>query len=268
MMEDGSRILLKVCQVSVRHAVCSVEKENPMNLPDQIMKNPKTLKAAFTLMEMLVVIVIIAVLATLLFSLATSMRNKASSSTSVSNLRQIGAAILTYASDNNSTLPGPVLTDHFPLYQNNAKSGQLGWLLKEYLTPEPQPDNPQQRMFYSSVLDYPAAKAKAKGATGNSKPTYVVFSKQTDTVTGATFWPMGNYNPNSAGNTTPAMTTAQLSAKDTRGKLWITEIDQIIRPSTSKYGSPDKPPHGKYRNTLLFDYSVKPVYLGEFVASE
>lgn len=245
-----------------------MENENPTNFPAQIMKNPKTSKAGFTMIEMLVVIAIIAVLATLLFSLASSMRNKASSSTSVSNLRQIGAAILNYASDNNATLPGPVLTDHFPLYQNNAKSGQLGWLLKDYLTPEPQPGNPQPRMFYSSVLDYPAAKAKAKTAAGNSKPTYVVFSKQTDTVTGATFWPMGNYNPNSAGNTTPAMTTAQLSAKDTRGKLWITEIDQIIRPSTAKYGAGETPPHGKYRNTLMFDFSVKPVSLGEFEAND
>jgi prepilin-type N-terminal cleavage/methylation domain-containing protein len=227
-------------------------------------KSINPFKAAFTLMELLVVITIVAVLATLVFSIAGTIRKKASSATSVSNLRQIGTGILTSASDNNGTLPGPVLSDHFPRYQNNAISGQLGWLLKEYLSSVPQPDNSQPRMFYSPELDYPAAKADAKNPKSRQKPTYVVFAKQTDAITGTTFWPLGNYNPNSSGNRTPPMTTSQLAARETRGKPWITEIDQIIRPSTSSYGAEKEPPHGKFRNTLMFDYSVKAIPLGEF----
>jgi prepilin-type N-terminal cleavage/methylation domain-containing protein len=221
-------------------------------------------KAGFTLVELLVVIAIIAVLASLLFALTTSMRRKASSATSVSNLRQVGTAILTHASDHNSTLPGPVLSDHFPRYQNNALSGQLGWLLKEYLTSVPQGENPQPRMFYTPELDYPAAKTNAKNQKSRQKPTYVVFAKQTDAITGATFWPLGNYNPNSSGDRTPPMNTAQLAGKETRGKPWITEIDQVIRPSTSAYGAEKTPPHGSYRNTLMFDYSVKAMPISEF----
>jgi prepilin-type N-terminal cleavage/methylation domain-containing protein len=223
----------------------------------------RNFKAAFTMVELLVVIAIIAVLATLLFSLASSMRKKASSATSVANLHQIGTAIASYASDNNSTLPGPVLSDHFPRYQNNAISGQLGWLLKDHLSSVPQPDNPQPRMFYSAVLDYPAAKTAAKNPSSSPKPAYVVFAKQTDAITNATFYPLGNYNPNSTGNKTEPMTTIQLAARETRGKPWITEIDQIIRPSTSSYGAEKEPPHGKFRNTLMFDYSVKPIPLGD-----
>lgn len=220
--------------------------------------------AAFTLMETLIVIVIIVIVAALLFPLVSGMRARASSAISASNLRQIGTAIQSYAADNNSTLPGPVLSDHFPRYQNNALSGQLGWLLKDYLSSEPQPDNPQPRMFYSSALDYPAAKADAKNPNSRNKPTYVVFAKQTDAVTGATFWPLGNYNPNSAGNRTPPMTLAQMTARETRGNPWITEIDQVIRPSTAQYGAEKTPPHGKFRNTLMFDYSVKAIPLGDF----
>ena len=92
----------------------------------------------------------------------------------------------------------------------------------------------------------------------------MVFARQTDAVTGRTFYPLGNYNANSAGNKTPPMTTAQLTARETRGKPWITEIDQIIRPSTASYGAEKNPPHGKFRNTLMFDYSVKAIPLGEF----
>lgn len=231
------------------------------------MKKQKTVlnfRAAFTMVELLVVIVIIAVLASLLFSLTSRMKNKASSAISTSNLRQIGTAIMTSASDENGTLPGPVLTDHFPRYQNNATSGQLAWLLKEYLVSVLQKDNPLPRMYFSSTLDYPAARTDAQNPNSSQKPTYVVFSKQTDAITGVTFWPMGNYNKNSSGNTTPPMTLVQVAARETRGKPWITEIDQIIRPSTASYGASRTPPHGNFRNTLMFDFSVKSIPLGEF----
>ena len=85
-------------------------------------------KPAFTLVELLVVITIVAVLAAVLFSVATNVRKKASSAISVANLRQVGAAIASYAGDNSTTLPGPILTDQYPRYQNNAASGQLGWV--------------------------------------------------------------------------------------------------------------------------------------------
>jgi len=222
------------------------------------------IKAAFTLVEILVVIAIVAILAAISFPLATNMQKKASSSVSVSNLRQIGASIASYASDNNTTLPGPILTDNHTKYQNNAVSGQLGYYLKEYLAPVPQPENPQPRIFYVPAFDYPAAKTDAKNPKTKPQPTYVVFAKQTDAITGATFWPMGNHNPNSSGERTPPMTTLQLSARDIRGKPWITETDQIIRPSSAAAGAPEKPPHGDFRNSLMFDYSVKTISLGEF----
>ncbi|MEY3897375.1 MAG: hypothetical protein RLZZ214_2896 [Verrucomicrobiota bacterium] len=234
--------------------------ERVMTKPEK----PHQYQAAFTLVELLVVITIIAVLAGLLFPLATNMRKRASSAISVANLRQVGASIATYASDNNSTLPGPILTDNYPRYQNNSASGQLGWCLKEYLVSVPQPDNPQPRMFYTPALDYPAAKTDAKNPKSRSQPTYVVYAKQTDAITGTTFYPMGNYNPNSSGDKTPPMTILQLSARETRGKPWITETDQIIRPSTASTGTPKVPPHGDFRNTLMFDYSVKSISLGEF----
>lgn len=231
------------------------------------MKNPKKFRkfnAAFTMVELLVVVAIIAVLASLLFSLASRMRMKASSAISTSNLRQIGAAIAHYASDNNTTLPGPILTDNHTKYQNNAVSGQLGYYLKEYLATVPQPGNPQPRMFYSPTFDYPAAKTNAKDPKSKPQPTYVVYAKQTDAITDVTFFPMGNHNPNSSGDRTPPMTTLQLSARETRGKPWITETDQIIRPSSAATGAPKEPPHGNFRNTLMFDYSVKSISLGEF----
>ncbi len=58
-----------------------------------------------TLIELLIVIVIIAVLATIGFPMVRKMRESGRSVTCISNLRQVGAAILMYAADHNNKLP-------------------------------------------------------------------------------------------------------------------------------------------------------------------
>lgn len=67
--------------------------------------DPKQRLAAFTLVELLVVISIIAVLAALGLSGLQNAREMANKSICISNLRQIGQAALLYASDNNGDLP-------------------------------------------------------------------------------------------------------------------------------------------------------------------
>lgn len=61
--------------------------------------------AAFTLTELLVVIVIIAALAALAFTVTRRAMDSARSANCVSNLRDLGAAALSYSSENNGGLP-------------------------------------------------------------------------------------------------------------------------------------------------------------------
>ena len=63
-----------------------------------------TAKAAFTLIELLVVIAIIAVLAAILFPVFAQAREKARQVSCMSNLRQIGLALMQYVQDNDETL--------------------------------------------------------------------------------------------------------------------------------------------------------------------
>jgi prepilin-type N-terminal cleavage/methylation domain-containing protein/prepilin-type processing-associated H-X9-DG protein len=61
--------------------------------------------AGFTLTEVLVVIAIIAVLAVVALTVTRRVMDSARSANCVSNLRDLGAAALSYASDNNGSLP-------------------------------------------------------------------------------------------------------------------------------------------------------------------
>ena len=187
-------------------------------------------------------ITIIAVLATLLFSLTSRMRNKASSAISVSNLRQIGTAIVMYASDKNGTLPGPSLAHNYNKINQYGTTGQLAYILRDYLPTVPQPENSNPTTRYSPTFDYPAARTDGKNPISGGKPTYSVYIYIRDSI--GQFSPMGYHGAPRP----PPMTTTQLSARETRGKSWITE-SLLINP----------PPHGKYRNTLMFDYSVQAI---------
>jgi prepilin-type N-terminal cleavage/methylation domain-containing protein len=228
--------------------------------PHQVINSSKTshrFQPAFTLVELLVVIAILAILAALLFPLVGSMRIKASSAVSVSNLRNIGIAIVTYASDNNGTLPGPTYAHLNPRYQDTGN--WLPYYLRDYLPYVKQPQNPNTNTRYSPAFDYPAARSQGQNPLISSAgQTYTVYSRVRDS--GGSFLPLGY--PGSA----PPMTTAGLDGRDTRyssasggkgKKPWITER------TNSAANQPL--PHGKYANTLMFDYSVKAIPTNELI---
>src|SRR5437763_14539096 len=62
-------------------------------------------KAAFTLIELLVVIAIIAIIAAILFPVFARAREKARQATCLSNLKQLGAAVMMYMSDYDEAFP-------------------------------------------------------------------------------------------------------------------------------------------------------------------
>jgi prepilin-type N-terminal cleavage/methylation domain-containing protein len=62
-------------------------------------------RAAFTLIELLVVIAIIAILAAILFPVFAQARDKARQSGCLSNLKQVGTALMLYSQDYDERMP-------------------------------------------------------------------------------------------------------------------------------------------------------------------
>lgn len=80
-------------------------------------------RQGFTLIELLVVIAIIAILAAILFPVFARAREKARQSSCLSNLKQIGTALMMYADDNDQTY----LRVHGSLPGNPGHDEVLPW---------------------------------------------------------------------------------------------------------------------------------------------
>lgn len=104
--------------------------------------------AAFTLIELLVVIAIIAVLASISIPAIQGAVDNSKAAACLSNLRQIGAATMAYASDNNSQLP-PAGTGGTP---------QWALAIAAYS------DDPKKQR---SIFVCPDCDVPVQGATGN-----------------------------------------------------------------------------------------------------
>ena len=77
----------------------------PSNSADNAARSISARMFAFTLIELLAVIAITGILAGLLFPEISEVRAKSQATTCVSNLRQIGTAVLLYANDRGGELP-------------------------------------------------------------------------------------------------------------------------------------------------------------------
>jgi prepilin-type N-terminal cleavage/methylation domain-containing protein/prepilin-type processing-associated H-X9-DG protein len=115
--------------------------------------------AAFTLIELLVVIAIIAILAALAFLAGKSALLSAKSAQSLSNLKQIGTLVASYAADNNNRLP---LSAYWPstfVFQNI--------LVDHFKDLQKLQYNPKAKLYLPGIFYDPVLKGKNEHPWGS-----------------------------------------------------------------------------------------------------
>ena len=204
-------------------------------------------QSAFTLVELLVTMAILAILAALVISVSSQVRVAGDRSKAISNMRSIGSAVLAYAADNDTTLPGPLWPGQMPEL-DPTRAGRLVRELSSYLDIE-MPASPV-------VIDLfvPLAYRKVMGGDALSTSRTYVMNMAAVAESGGPLNPWGSLVSGSE--------SSPLRLASVPHDAWgFSDADQqhprVIGASWSS-NTPEEPVHGK-RLAWFFNGGVKQV---------
>ncbi|TAN36890.1 MAG: type II secretion system protein [Verrucomicrobia bacterium] len=219
-----------------------------------------TFLSGFTLIELLVVIAIIGILGGMLFPAINAAKRSAQRAACASNLKQIGMAIISYASDNDGLLCSSTYYIVPPMYRTTPPYPSLGYYLAPYLG-----------MSTNSVSSYtiiptmvcPGFKSAMQPKRPNDWWQLAEYVRiKTYTIDGNTlaFDPFefgsSNQHPMAGIHTT---TGASVSPSKV---CVLGEVDQKNNPNSPSIPSAELPPdpvHGSTRNYLFLDAHVESI---------
>lgn len=219
-------------------------------------------RAAFTLVELLAVIAIVGVVAGLILIGLGAMRQRANTSVCQSNLRQIGAAVLTFASDHRGQLPGRQLNASQaglaaaqPAYVSINNWNRLAPHLAPYLAHKLPEDG--GAAFFPPFVCPGVAAAYPEIVEDPGAAIYVINPHNLIPGDGSSR-PFGNANGS------PRTPSLRLSAiPDPVRTYMLSDIDKESTGAGSWPVEAASPVHGSVRNQVFFDGHVEAVPLSK-----
>lgn len=209
---------------------------------------------AFTLVELLAVIVIIAVLAALLVSVIAATRRSAANAQCVSAMRQIGLGTQLYLNDSKTRrLPGPVFIHILPKIR--ASNGvPNNYHLFSFISPYMSRDATSTNRF---MLDEHICLGWRRDVPVDWKtvdtPIYMLNNSVTLSDDGILRNPWGA--PNNSNSQ-----TSHYSGIVAPATTWmLADLDAVNTNNGAPQNLPPSPVHGNHRNQLYFDWHVGPV---------
>lgn len=172
-------------------------------------------RQAFTLIELLVVIAIIAILAAILFPVFAQAKLAAKKTQDLSNMKQIGTAMMIYITDNDDVFPMSS-SDELPFVQANSYRWSSSSVIGPYVK-APQ-------MFYTP------------GDANSSLPTAMVLNPTTRKATAATNSYMANaLSPMyfAAGYFPPTVTAANAKGIFAAGTYYTGDYSEVTSQSNT-----------------------------------
>ena len=207
----------------------------------------RTLRGAFTLVELLVVLAVIAILAALSMGGISKLGASSDRSKAVSNMRQIGTGITLFATDNDGKLPGPLWPGQMAQF-DPTRSGRLVRELASYLgIPTPTASKVE-------TLFVPPAYRKAVSASFlDSARTYVLNMSVADADQILVPW----------GNLATSPSSQPLKVAAIPAQAWGFSDADALHPRVAgaswAANTPQKPVHTPKRLAWFFNGSVAPV---------
>ena len=214
--------------------------------------------AAFTLVEMLVVMTVIALMAAMLLPAVARVKRKGAQAKCMSNLKQTGIALEMFTEDNADMLPGPLVASARASYDSDNSGRELIFYLASYLG-DPRPST---KTVVSKVFRCPGYERYAPGLDG-SNPLFgrkiFLLNDDMDPDPGRRLPPFGYPDEAKPLNITTLANNAPPSSV-----FAVSDADRsipILNPTISWYTDlPTTPVHGSARNQLFFDGHVEAVH--------
>jgi prepilin-type N-terminal cleavage/methylation domain-containing protein len=207
----------------------------------------RTLRGAFTLVELLVVLAVIAILAALSLGSLSKLGASSDRSKAISNMRQIGTGITLFASDNDGKLPGPLWPGQMPQF-DPTRSGRLVRELAPYLS-IPTPTAPKVETLFIP----PAYRKAVSTSFLDSARTYVLNMSVRDADQILVPW----------GNLATAPSSQALKLATIPAQAWGFSDADALHPrvvgASWAANTPQKPVHKPKRLAWFFNGSVAPV---------
>jgi prepilin-type N-terminal cleavage/methylation domain-containing protein len=206
----------------------------------------------FTLVELLIVVVIVAVLAIGGFTGYESLRRGADRSVALTQLRQIGAAIVAYGGENGGRFPGPMWPGQMPMI-DPARDGRLSRDLAPYL------GGPVPTQAGLSPIFIPPAYRKAVDPARLNDARTFVLNMEVPLEDGVLVNPWGSL--------ADPQGPQPMSQAIPPGNIWaMSDADQKnprVASAAWSANTPAEPIHGRERHALYFDGRAATVSEGE-----